>query len=489
MTDGPLITIAAIGFVVVLIAAAEISVRLKAVEAEASRSFVHIIMGVAAALLPIWFPSPNPFYPVAAVALIVTAVDGSRGMLHSIHGVERKTSGTAAFAASFIVAAALCWSIAPERSFIFSSAMLVLALADPLAADVGARNRRSAADGRKTFRGSIAFLVATTVIVSGVLAVTGEWADRSLNMIVLAAVCCSLAAAAAEHVVDRGYDNLAIVVAVCTTLHLSLLPSSTALVLASALVVAPVFALLAFRARLLDIRGSAVAGMLAATILLLWDWRWIVPGLLFFTTASALSRIGRGRKATYESRLQKGSVRDPAQVIANGGVPWLMLLGVAFLPADLWFWGYAGAFGAATADTWSTEVGMLSPSDPRSIRTGRRVPPGTSGAVTVTGMVAALVGAAVIAVAAAPFAAATGYDVVAAMVVLSVAGLGGSLVDTFLGASVQALYVDSEGYHTEVENGNRLVRGWRWLNNDGVNAAAGLAGATIAIAGFLGFVA
>ncbi len=487
MPDGPLITFAALGFLIILVSAAEVSVRLGLLQAKGSRSMVHVVVGTAAAMLPIWFDNPLPFYPVAAAALIVTGIDGHRGRLRSIHGVSRKTSGTAAFAAAFIVAATLCWSILPERTSVFSAAMLVLAVADPLAAAVGVRGRGAAAEGTKTIRGSIVFFVATVLIVAGVLAATGGWENSSATITVLTVLLCGLAATLAEYIVDRGYDNLAIVVAVCTVLHLGLQPSATMLPLLGALTVAPGFAILAFRAKLLDAGGAAVAGLLAATILLLWDWRWVVPGLLFFVTASAMSKVGRSRKKEYERKLKKGTVRDPVQVLANGGLPWLMLLGASFLPADLWYWGYAGAFGAATADTWSTEAGMLSPSDPRDIRTGRRVPPGTSGAVSLVGTLAALVGATVIAGASSLVGSITGSEAWVATGVLTVAGFAGSLVDTLLGASVQALYVDAKGQYTEVENGTRLARGWRWLNNDGVNAMSGLAGAVVAIAGFLAF--
>ena len=52
-----------------------------------------------------------------------------------------------------------------------------------------------------------------------------------------------------------------------------------------------------------------------------------------------------------------------------------------------------GTLAAATADTWATEVGTLAGGTPRSIRTLRPVPAGTSGGVSVVGTLASVLGA------------------------------------------------------------------------------------------------
>ena len=61
---------------------------------------------------------------------------------------------------------------------------------------------------------------------------------------------------------------------------------------------------------------------------------------------------------------------------------------------------YFGAIASANADTWATELGVLSRTPPRLITTGKPVAPGTSGGVTWYGTVAALAGSAFIGVAA-----------------------------------------------------------------------------------------
>ena len=62
-------------------------------------------------------------------------------------------------------------------------------------------------------------------------------------------------------------------------------------------------------------------------------------------------------------------------------------------------------------------------------------------------------------------------------------GAAGSLIDSLLGATVQAIYY-TRGRNKETEKPidpdgtpNELVRGWRWLNNDWVNFLSSCAGA------------
>jgi uncharacterized membrane protein len=64
-------------------------------------------------------------------------------------------------------------------------------------------------------------------------------------------------------------------------------------------------------------------------------------------------------------------------------------------------------------------------------------------------------------------------------------GLLGSLTDSLIGATCQALYAAPDGSETERTTRNDgtpnpLIRGWRWLNNDLVNAISTLAGGSIA---------
>ncbi|MGH7673519.1 MAG: DUF92 domain-containing protein, partial [Gemmatimonadales bacterium] len=155
---------------------------------------------------------------------------------------------------------------------------------------------------------------------------------------------------------------------------------------------------------------------------------------------------------------------------------------------------FAGALAAAAADTWATEIGARSPTPPRLITSGAPVPHGASGGITALGTLGGVAGAvalAGLALALQPPAAGPGLahpGELAAAVAL--AGVAGMVVDSLLGATVQGLFeCPSCGARTEqratvCHEPVRLIRGYRWLDNDAVNLAATLVGASVAAAGW-----
>jgi uncharacterized protein (TIGR00297 family) len=223
--------------------------------------------------------------------------------------------------------------------------------------------------------------------------------------------------------------------------------------------------------------------------------------IVFFLSSSLLTRWRRRQKARLAIAAAKGARRDLGQVLANGGVAALLAVAAAAWPSSLVAAAFAGALAAVTADTWSSELGSLSRRPPRLITTGRAVPPGANGGVTRLGTLAGIAGGLLIGSAAlllAPAAAALGEPAVApdrsgwlpALGLL--AGAGGSLVDSLLGATVQgvrwcpACQVETEAARHRCGAATRHERGWPWLDNDRVNLLASLAGATIAAALWLG---
>ena len=238
--------------------------------------------------------------------------------------------------------------------------------------------------------------------------------------------------------------------------------------------------------------AALTAGALGASVVGLGGWAWAPAPLLFFGSAALVSRLGRARKRRLAAREAKGgSRRDAVQVLANGGVAWALLLAAPWLGEALCFWGFVGAFAAAAADTWATEVGALYGGAPRSLRTLRPVEAGTSGAVSVVGMIAALGGAAVVAAGAWPFAHAFVAPNVAgpaAVLLAAGAGLAGALADSLAGAFLQARYRDPRtGRLAEKSSTDGLahlrVGGLPFLTNDGVNVLCTATGAAGAMGG------
>jgi uncharacterized protein (TIGR00297 family) len=271
--------------------------------------------------------------------------------------------------------------------------------------------------------------------------------------------------------------------------------------LASGLIISALIGWLAYNRQSLS-RSGVLGAIITGT--LIFGFGGLTAGLLliaFFVSSSLLShyKANSAHKRLAAEQFDKGGQRDLGQALANGGAA-ASLAVLSWLAQDqpalfgALYAAMVGALATVNADTWATELGVLSATSPRLItRLSQRVVPGTSGGVTLLGSSAALGGAAFIALCYVAFitleqalAGGGGQTQSVAWAIAigaAVAGLAGSLFDSLLGATVQAMYYsDRRGKETEKAREhdgtpNRLIRGWPWLNNDWVNFLASLFGA------------
>ena len=208
-------------------------------------------------------------------------------------------------------------------------------------------------------------------------------------------------------------------------------------------------------------------------------WLWGLLVVIFFASSSALSKLGRQRKQRLtQSIWEKSDQRDLIQVAANGGVPTLAALGYFVAPSPFWWATMLGAIAAATADTWATEIGVLSRQQPRHVLSGQPLPMGTSGGVSWAGTLGGVAGAALIGLVAWLGLAVDGaapFSAVWSFVFALVGGIAGSLLDSLLGATVQQLRwcpVCKAPTEQTIHHCGTLTlhhHGLPWLNNDAVN--------------------
>jgi uncharacterized protein (TIGR00297 family) len=250
-----------------------------------------------------------------------------------------------------------------------------------------------------------------------------------------------------------------------------------------------VAAFAAWRLGMLSPSGGVAAALLGGLTYGLGGWPAAILLIVFFASSSVLTKLFTRRKREVNKNFAKGGRRDWAQVLANGGAGLLALLAGAsgwFSPALAWA-AYASALATVNADTWATELGVLSRGQPQLITNGKRVPRGTSGAVSAQGSLAALGGAALIALAAGVLG--DGQWGLASLAARAGSGLLGSYLDSLLGATVQAIYYcpqckkETERYPLHsCGTATQHRRGWRWLDNDWVNFASAVFGALAALA-------
>ena len=240
--------------------------------------------------------------------------------------------------------------------------------------------------------------------------------------------------------------------------------------------------------------GALVAVPVGSIVVAGGGWWWGVLLVVFFATSSVLPRLRKRERAQVTEIAARGDERDAVQVLANGGLAAMLAATAPLVSTDVraaLFAAFAGAVAAVTADTWATELGAFSRVPPRSLTNGRPVAPGTSGGISPLGTGAAAVGALAIAATAAAGQAASwapaATDGVRLLLGVTVAGFAGSLVDSLLGATVQATYRCPRCASSTEQRVHRCgtptipERGLAAIDNDVVNAAASLVGAAVAL--------
>ncbi len=279
-----------------------------------------------------------------------------------------------------------------------------------------------------------------------------------------------------------------------------MLTPGTPAMLAAGFLLAGLIGLAAWRMGALTPGGALGAMLIGGLVFGLGGLTWAVTLVSFFVGGSRLSRLGGAQKAAILGDVEKAGPRDLVQTLANGGVAALMALAVGLVGREspcypCFTLAFLGSLAAASADTWATELGVLSKQQPRLITTGEETPRGFSGGVTRAGLLASLAGGLFIGL--------TAFITIQAasllttgqwflqdwflLIILPVAGFAGSIIDSILGATVQRLYY-CERCNTFTESSTppcrhpvRLVRGVSWVNNDAVNFIASCAGASMAI--------
>jgi len=241
---------------------------------------------------------------------------------------------------------------------------------------------------------------------------------------------------------------------------------------------ATLVAVVSFLGRSLSKSGVAATILVGTTVFGCGGWNWAPPILFFFISSSLLSGLGKKKKIKLQGIFQKDSQRDWAQVLANGFLPALLAVIDFFNPQSVWCALYVTALTAANADTWGTELGVLSRESPILITSGKTVPAGTSGGVTRMGTLSSLAGA--LSLSAVGLFIFPAYDLpLNHLIITTAAGLMGSFFDSLLGAALQAQYICAVcGTRTErklhCQTKALRVSGVKWVNNDAVNLFSSL---------------
>lgn len=347
----------------------------------------------------------------------------------------------------------------------------VLAAGDGMATLVGTtvRSARLPWNRDKSAAGLVAFIVAASGAAIGLLAWTSD-APVSDGMI-LAGVLAALVAGFVETIPIRLNDNISVPVAAALVLWSTTLVDPALMVerwpdvreiAAYGLAVNAAVALIGWLARTVTIPGAVTGACIGTVVVAGAGWAGWALLMLTFVIASACTRIGHARKAAGGIAEDRGGRRGPGNALANTGMAaWASAMAIGLPdPTPAWLVATA-ALATAGSDTVASEIGKAYGRTTWLVTRFVRVPPGTTGAVSLEGTAAGLLAATLLAAAGAGLGLVPGWTIG----IIAVAATVASLAEGVLGATLEdrgILNNDTLNFVNAAIGAGLTVGLWRW---------------------------
>lgn len=408
---------------------------------------LHILAGLLALLLPFanwWTQVALAGAAALLTSLVLPGLPGHR----LVRGSDPR-----------LPASSLCYALGvvliivsfPTRSDLAAAAWGILAGGDGAATLVGRAwgGPRWSWHRGKSIAGSLAFvLFGFAMAMALALAVRGSMVpEPSVRFLVIAVLAATLAAAAIETLPVRLDDNLSVPAASALVLWCSVQFASgpiaggwwrLARALPDGLLANGVLALFIWRAGGVSVSG-AIAGTLLGTLFYAGaGWEGWALFTLAFGLAWGSSRLGLARKAVLGIAQGRDGRRGADHAFANCGLATVAAMAALLTPArDAAWLALVAALTAAASDTVASEIGKAWGGRTLLITTGRAVPPGTPGAMSLEGTAAGLAAAFLMAL----VAWALGLVPSWTLWIIVLAATAGALVESALAATLEEKHV------------------------------------------------
>ena len=443
------------------------------IKSETIRKFIHICVGSVVSICPFIFKSNIQLILLSLLFIGLNSITIKFNLFQSINSTSRKSLGTIFFPFSILILSFFFW----EKPISLILSVLVMTLADPLATIVGKNGLTTIIPWRdkKSRRGSLAMFGATLLIIM----IGSDLLSRIYNasfyipfpVLLACSLFTALLATLAESISFRGSDNLSVPIITFLSYEIFLINYSheTLTPLFFWIILSSITFIYSWYIKSLSTSGAISGYIIGIIIFGTGGWPWIIPLVFFFISSSFLSHL----------RHKEHAARNILQILANGGLGTLFAITYFFYQFPPAIILYLGAIGAATADTWATEIGYYSKKKPKLIFSKNIVDRGVSGGVTILGYCASMSGAFIIGI--------LGETILKMndlLIPITIGGLVGSLTDSILGRFIQAQFKctscnaeTEDRYHCGVKT--EIIFGSKYIGNDMVNFINTILGATV----------
>ena len=433
---------------------------------EKSRKFVHFSVGILCSISPYYFETT--FFPLIISVIFLLVILFSffnKKFLEKIHTKDRVSYGLIYFPIAYIIQVICFWGYKEY----FTLSFLILAICDPIASIIGNKKTNSKYftlwEDSKTLIGTSAFFLSCFTLS---FLFSYIFFNITFYKIIFFSLFISFGSTLAEIMSNKGSDNISIPFFSIlfmfsfdnyNTIILNI-PNLMIINYATLFIIVSILFSLAYYLNFLSLSGYYSGFLMASIITFLGGLKFLTPLALFFILSSLLSILSYDKNITIKPK------RNIIQVYANGGIGLLICCFNYFNPTDMNYYLFLCSISAAISDTWATEIGKFSKSDPVSIINFKKVNKGYSGGVTFLGLLGSILGPTLL-----TFSCWLSYHFsLKLFLLIIIIGFLGSILDSIIGATLQVKYLNKLGELTEVkEKNNKRISGFELIDNNMVN--------------------
>ncbi|MBY9000789.1 MAG: DUF92 domain-containing protein [Candidatus Heimdallarchaeota archaeon] len=402
-------------FVLTALTIAEVLRRKEIVGGSTSRKIVHLSVGNVVLVFPFFFSNvwtaligPIFFIPFTYFTSPASPIKKFR-----LKGVgEGHKYGTVYYAISLTVLVGLFFypDITNQSNVILFASFIPLVWGDGMSAVIGTKFGEKSSytiyGSTKSLLGSWTAAFATL----GAVTVSCLILNQSMRVAIYIGLLTGFITAIIEAITPKGFDNIAIPATNAIVLfilytyvlqadfeNLNYVLSINSII--SAGVIGLLLAILGITFKALTWDG-AIAGFYFGFIILgLGSWTWGAMYVSFFFIGTLFTFVGKEKKKAATEEFEKGNTaRDSVQAMVNSIVPSVLAFIAILVREPILTIMAGGALATSLSDTLGTEIGTLSKRKPRlSTKPWKKVDAGTPGAISLLGLFASIVAAAVIA--------------------------------------------------------------------------------------------
>ena len=440
-----------------------------------TRKVVHILVGFEWVILYHYMGAGIHFLAVCIFFLLLLTLAYFKKMMPMISSDDENAPGTVYYAVA-MTGVAIVGCFYESVMIPFGLGILATSVGDGLAGVVGKSFSRFNPKiyGNKTLLGTLACFICTFVgayIMNFIF-------EMKLDLVRLLAI--AVFATVLELVTGLGLDNIVITWGV-TALTVGFLNFDWMLEYILPLLLTPLVIAFALKKKSLTKGGVLLAVFFDAAVSISLKNFGFVLLMSFFVGAILIDKIkNKAKKQGRTDESQKGDCRDYMQVLANG-LPSCMFA-LMYLATDnkAFIIGFCASLAEALADTAASGLGIFAHNTFDPLRF-KKCDQGLSGGVSFIGTFASFVASYLIGVIAYAF----GYLNLTELLIVSIAGFVGALIDSFLGSAFQVKFKCAIcGKVTEKKlhcgTATEKYSGFDFIDNDIVNLISGTLASVLA---------